>query len=308
MGLFDKIKGPVFIKESGAMEEQLVALIEAKKTATQETAKKIEREIQNISAGNFGENSIIFELKNSHLPLLILHDLCLEHNGLTGQIDFLIITRRHIYVVECKNLYGNIEIDNKGNFMRVVRINGRYSKEGIYSPITQNQRHLELIKQVRAEEKSNVFTKALFEKGFSGTYIPIVVLANAKTVLNAKYAPKEVKEKVIRADQIIRYISDFDAASKSAPMSEKDMERLAQFFLDKHKVNFTDYTEKYSDKLEKTSTGENAPAAIIAANRVLCPKCGALMIKRTAGKGPNAGKSFYGCSNFPKCRGVVNIG
>ena len=290
------------------MEEQLAALIEAKKTAPPEIAKKLERGIQNINAGNFGENSIIFELKNSHFPMLILHDLCLEHDGLTGQIDFLIITHRHIYVVECKNLYGNIEIDSNGNFTRVVRINGRHSKEGIYSPITQNQRHLELIKQIRSAEKGNILTKALFERGFYGTYIPLVVLANAKTVLNAKYAKKEVKGKVIRADQIISYIRDFDAASKTATMSEKEMERLAQFFLDSHKDNSADYAKKYSDATEKASDEENVSATITSEHHVLCPKCGALMIKRTAGKGQNAGKSFYGCPNFPKCRGIVNIG
>jgi restriction system protein len=35
-----------------------------------------------------------------------------------------------------------------------------------------------------------------------------------------------------------------------------------------------------------------------------CPVCGAKMVLRTAGKGPNAGKQFWGCSGFPKCRGT----
>lgn len=40
---------------------------------------------------------------------------------------------------------------------------------------------------------------------------------------------------------------------------------------------------------------------------ILCPKCGAPMILRTASKGENQGKQFYGCSNFPKCREIINI-
>jgi four helix bundle suffix protein len=36
-----------------------------------------------------------------------------------------------------------------------------------------------------------------------------------------------------------------------------------------------------------------------------CPLCGGEMRKRTAGKGPNAGKEFWGCSGYPGCRGVV---
>jgi restriction system protein len=33
-----------------------------------------------------------------------------------------------------------------------------------------------------------------------------------------------------------------------------------------------------------------------------CPQCGSIMVLRTARKGDNAGKSFWGCSTFPKCR------
>ena len=36
-----------------------------------------------------------------------------------------------------------------------------------------------------------------------------------------------------------------------------------------------------------------------------CPECGSEMILRTAKKGPNRGGSFWGCSSFPKCRGLV---
>ena len=38
----------------------------------------------------------------------------------------------------------------------------------------------------------------------------------------------------------------------------------------------------------------------------LCPICSQKMIKRTARKGKNAGNIFWGCSQFPNCRGVVS--
>ena len=37
-----------------------------------------------------------------------------------------------------------------------------------------------------------------------------------------------------------------------------------------------------------------------------CPKCNGEMVERTAKKGARQGQSFYGCAQFPKCRGVVN--
>lgn len=39
-------------------------------------------------------------------------------------------------------------------------------------------------------------------------YQGIVVLANPKTVLNDKYAKKEVKEQVIRVDRLVEHIFD----------------------------------------------------------------------------------------------------
>lgn len=38
-----------------------------------------------------------------------------------------------------------------------------------------------------------------------------------------------------------------------------------------------------------------------------CPKCSAMMTKRTAKAGSNAGRDFWGCSNFPRCREIVPI-
>ena len=38
-----------------------------------------------------------------------------------------------------------------------------------------------------------------------------------------------------------------------------------------------------------------------------CPRCSSAMVKRTAKGGDNAGKEFWGCSNFPKCREILPI-
>ena len=35
-----------------------------------------------------------------------------------------------------------------------------------------------------------------------------------------------------------------------------------------------------------------------------CPECSSPMVLRTARQGSNAGNSFWGCSTFPKCRGI----
>jgi hypothetical protein len=35
---------------------------------------------------------------------------------------------------------------------------------------------------------------------------------------------------------------------------------------------------------------------------LICPKCGGKLVLKASKKGAHAGESFYGCSNFPKCR------
>jgi restriction system protein len=37
-----------------------------------------------------------------------------------------------------------------------------------------------------------------------------------------------------------------------------------------------------------------------------CPLCSKTMVKRTARRGANAGKEFWGCSDYPSCKGIRN--
>lgn len=319
MGLFDTIREPVFLKESSSAEKQLEALNTLKQQASGKLLQKIEDEIKIVEAGIYGENQIMFELKNSHMPMVVLHDLYFEKDGFTAQIDFLIVTRSRTFIIECKNLIGNIEIDSGGNFVRTLTYGKFYRKEGVYSPITQNQRHMEVIKKIRMEAKGNMLTKALFEKYFPENYRSIVVLANSKTVLNAKYAKKEVKNHVIRADQLISFIRNANSERGAESCSEKEMMKTAQFFLEKSTENPIDYVAKYKEELfeetecedpgksEEPTDVEPVEAEEEPCTDVLCPRCGAVMVKRTAAKGKNAGREFYGCSRFPKCRGIVNL-
>lgn len=311
--MVDRIQGPIFVKEDNQSSEQLALLQQLLAVASAATCEKIRADIRSLQAGIYGEDTIAFELKNSHIPMLILHDLYLVHNDLSAQIDYLILTHKHIYLLECKNLYGNIEINNSGDFIRTVSHGGRTVKEGIYSPITQNKRHLELLHGLRKEQKGNFLTKFLFDRSFSEMYRSIVVLANPKTVLNTRFAKKEIKNQVIRADQLNEYIKKTDDSSTSE-FSDQLLWELAHFFLEAHQENPVDYAKKYAistpepQELSPVPMPQEAPPDPVQAEPdLICPKCGAPMVKRTAKKGPRAGKPFYGCSRYPDCRFIVNV-
>jgi hypothetical protein len=254
MGLFDKLKGPVFLKETSDAKEQLEQLKELYTTAPNEIKEQIEQDINMLSYGINGEDNVAFELKNSFIPMVVLHDLHFLYEDLSAQIDYLIVTKKLVFVIECKNMIGNIEVNSNGDFIRTFDFGRKKRKEGIYSPITQNKRHLDILRMIRRSDKSNFITKAIFDRYFDSSYKSVVVLANKKTIINMKYAKKEVKEQIIRCDQLIDYIKKIINASSGAPMSDKDMYEIADSFLIKHTPNTTDYTKKYGIvKIDKES-------------------------------------------------------
>lgn len=231
MGLFQKstFKETVFFKDSNYAEkelEQINQLLSKGKDA------KLEQKAKLISCGIEGEKNIRFELLNSHMPMYILHDIYLKDGDLSAQIDYIILTRKKIFIVECKNLLGTITIDSNGNFTREYMFNGRKIKEGIYSPITQNKRHLDLIKQIR-EKELGPLGKKVFNSVFYDEYCSLVVLANPKSILNSRYAKKEIKDKVIKADQLIQYIENETKKEKNN-YSEKELINLSNWFMKHH--------------------------------------------------------------------------
>ena len=188
------------------------------------------------------------------MPMYILHDVYLEDGELSAQIDYLVFTKKICFVIECKNLFGKIEINNNGDFIRTLEFDGKQRKEGIYSPITQNQRHIELMKKIKIDSKSNRLIKFLAQKTFDSIYQSVVVLANPKTVLNAKFAKKEVKEQVIRVDQLVNYIRKVYEQSSQSAFSDEQLLNWATSYLDFHKDVRKDYTGKYKKYRMNTMT------------------------------------------------------
>lgn len=315
MGIFTKPE-VVILKESNDAKEYLKKLQDLLPRASGDAKDKIEKEIAVVNAGIFGEDNILFELKNSGMNLVVLHDLYIKtKSGLSAQIDFMVVAPKCIYIIECKNLFGNIEINNNGDFIRTINYGKKFFKEGIYSPITQNERHMTVLKEMRTENSNvlmRMFKNATFEDFFKG----VVVLANPKTVVNDKFAKKEVKNKVIRADQLIRFIKETEANSKELASSLKDMVACGQSYLNSNVEDRPEYIEKFEELVKEVGDPQNIPLepAVESENTAAssevdmkCPRCGSPLVLRTAKKGDNAGNQFYGCSAFPKCRFIQNI-
>ena len=60
----------------------------------------------------------------------------------------------------------------------------------------------------------------------------------------------------------------------------------------------------YSERLAAARITERQKEDQDGSPLAACPLCGGLMVLRTARKGMNAGKQFWGCKNYPKCKGT----
>ncbi|HAG12015.1 MAG TPA: aldolase [Desulfotomaculum sp.] len=199
------ISSPIFIKDFNKQNKQIMDLETlSKKLKTGYKKDLIERDITFLKKGLEGENNVYFELKNSFLPILCLHDIRLEFNNYVAQYDFIVISNKFICVLETKKLNGNIVIDSDGNFIRVLHDKaGKNKHEGMYSPITQNERHLSILKEVLL--KNNLMSEDL--------YLSFVVIANPKTIIEKTNCPPEIENKIVRHDQIISSLKYYQEKS-----------------------------------------------------------------------------------------------
>ena len=255
MPLFDFFKDTIFLKENSDLQDRYDALTKLKNEFPNN--EEIQEELYIIKKGLEGENEIKYQLSKSNLGLYVLRDINFEVDGLKAQIDYIVITKAHCYFIECKNLVGNITVNEKGDFIREYTINSKKIKKGMYSPLRQVEAQRDVFKKVWNTSLSdnkilNTIKRALAENNFTKSHRVLVVAANNETILNTKYAPKDMKDKVIKADALVRKIQyDLDRTDKDIWDSKKGMEAWAQGFLKRSIKNTTDYYIFYKEKYVK---------------------------------------------------------
>ena len=85
---------------------------------------------------------IDFDYKD-HPGWAVIHDLRIEADGRTAQIDHLLISRCfEFYVLESKSFRSGFSVNDHGDFIRW----GSGKPEGIPSPIEQNRRHISVLR------------------------------------------------------------------------------------------------------------------------------------------------------------------
>ena len=255
MGLFNrlftvkKLDSPVMHKEKRPSPElpKLQALL--KKRLPADVKEQIQQDIQKIKAGDYGEKQVRFTLSQSYMPMYILHDVYLKQENFTAQIDFLVITRKLILVIECKNYASDVRIDKNGQFI-LIRDG---AKQGFSDPTEQNRRHADMICRLRPELKKRC--------------VPLVVFTNEKSILRLNTAPESIKNQVLKSDKLVNHIRTLHETMHVSELSDSEMKKYADFFLHLHTENPVDYTAKYQKYLTppKAKTPQKSELS--------CPHC-----------------------------------
>lgn len=259
MSLFEKFQRTVFVKDDSELEEKLNSLKAIRDKVVEKD--EIEKEIKISELGLIGEKRIEYELKCANIGMYVLHDVNVIVDELTAQVDWVVITPAYCYLIECKNLIGNVTVNSQGEFRRYYQYKGKKIAEAIYSPYRQAVRHKEIWKKDWCTRRGKI--KIFLENDiFENWYKPLVVFANPNGILDIKYAPAEIKRSIVKVDNLIEYFkADIMRKGISELDGRKNMEENAIGILKKiNKKVRKDYTKQYTLIQENSDKEQNIRA------------------------------------------------
>lgn len=194
---------------------------------------------------------------------MCLYDIRLEYNGHAAQFDFIVMSNKYICIIETKKLSGNIIINQDGDFIRVIKNkHGKEIKrEGMYSPVSQNERHLNILREVLV---SQGLIKHMPLKS-------LIVLANPHTIIDKKNCPRDIVNSIYKYDQVINFLKK-SQEDKDNDMNvlEANLYNIANYLIANNKPLSTDYISKYGlthDNFISNETLTNVDSKDISANK-----------------------------------------
>lgn len=223
--------------------------------------------------------------------------------GGTTQIDHVIVSLYGVFVVETKNMKGWI-FGSEHDAQWTQKIHGGHSQK-FQNPLRQNFKHTEALANILGLPRDKLVSCIAFVGDATlktRDRLPPSVRTNAGWVSFVK----EHRTRVLTDEEVAAVLERIEEA------------RLAPGFRT-HREHVR-YVKAIKGETQ-TRPGEAAPpatppaaaasaqveptrAAKALAEGSACPRCGGKLIARIARQGPNAGKQFLGCSNYPRCRFV----
>ncbi|MGB8634877.1 MAG: nuclease-related domain-containing protein [Rhodanobacteraceae bacterium] len=140
----------MIIKEMDDRSTELAALERLVSESSADAAKQAKKELAVRRAGIKGERESAYQIDFHFAKTrnwFVIHDLRLEQDGRTAQIDHLLLSRAlDCYVLESKHFMSGLKITDEGEFLRWNKYKRTY--EGMASPLAQNERHVLVLRDV----------------------------------------------------------------------------------------------------------------------------------------------------------------
>ena len=238
----------------------------------------------------FGKKGIT--LRNLYIP---------KENGETSEIDLVYITQKGIFVIESKNYSGWIFGDEHGQYWTQSLPNKQ--KNRFYNPVKQNRTHIKWLKEYLGEDvfcySAIVFSNRceLKKVDVKSEHLCVIKREDLSGVLI--YLWKHLDDSLNDAQ--------IELITEKLKLLTNAEEAVKQSHIEDINRKYFPETVLPPQAETEAETQETAAESSEAPQNPVCPRCGAELILRTAKKGVNAGKQFYGCSAFPKCRYIKNI-
>lgn len=224
--------------------------------------------------GLIGETIVNLALKlqlNSDDYHLIKNVTLPTETGST-QIDHILVSQYGIFVIETKNMKGWIFGTEKQKqwTQKIFKHTSKFQ-----NPLHQNYKHTKTLASCIDIDESNIFSAIVF-----------VGSSEFKT---------DIPENVTYAGGLIRYIKSKKHKILSSNETQLCVEKIESGrltpSLKTHRAHVQHVKELRNNKTPEKS----------------CPRCNSPMVLRTSKQGAHAGKKFWGCSQFPKCREIIAI-
>ena len=203
------------------------------------------------------------------------HDVTLPTVDGTTQIDHVFVSVFGVFVVETKNMGGSIFGSERDREWTQVFPGGRKYK--IPNPLGQNCGHVRAI-----------------EEALAGIGLPKGAVKSVVIFVGKAKLEREMPENVTVGLGGTRYIQSF----RTRVLLEQQVTEICTAIETGRLEPSWETNRQHVRNLRKRKDGST---------QRLCPRCGRMMVLRTAKRGTGTGNQFWGCEGFPACRMVQNV-
>ena len=269
--------------------------------------------------GKYGEDLTARKLKWTNLfgykGLMLRNAYIPAEIGETTEIDLIYITQKGLFIIESKNFSGWIfgrESDRYWTQCLPDKTRLRF-----FNPIWQNRGHIKWLRSFLHDENLPCFSIIVFSERCSLKKLDYrdetcAIIHRDELFSTVRSVWKNNPDRF--DENGIKSIYDMLSILKNADeaMKQAHIDRIRNAYEKKQDpapcgMPLPDAAEQ---PVQESAIPESPAVPVSTAAETpptVCPRCGSALILRTAARGENAGKQFYGCSAFPKCRYIKTI-